>query len=71
MELVSLLTPVKFQAKRRRGKHPCASRFFAYFTVLCLQLPFTFAQEAATTKAADQILWSLRKATISLKTSIC
>jgi hypothetical protein len=28
-------------------------QIFRLLTVLCLQLPFTFAQEAATTKAAD------------------
>jgi len=53
LELVSLLTPVEFQAKPSGQKTPMRIQIFRLLTVLCLQLPFTFAQEAATTKAAD------------------
>ena len=44
---------VEFQEKTFRDKTRMRILIFFLLAVLCLQLPFTFAQEAATTKAAD------------------
>jgi PAS domain-containing protein len=55
MELVSLLTPVEFQAKPSEARQLMRIQIFRLLTVLCLQLPFTFAQEAATTRKGRSV----------------